>query len=226
MLVSHRKRFIYTKTVKTAGTSVESYFEPYCMPEGEWEFSNAREEYVSPTGIIGYRGDDKDARKSAKWWNHMSAAAIRNQLGASVFDGYFKFCVIRNPFDKVVSAFHFFSAQSGQHASLLTLDRDSLKQQFELWVSNGKLAIDRNKYLIDNVISVDYFIRYESLHAGIEHVCNVLGIPFEPEKIPRLKSGIRAGAFSVADYYTPRSIEIVATAYEFELDHFGYMKPF
>lgn len=35
MLISHRKRFIFTKTAKTAGTSVESYFEQYCMPEGE-----------------------------------------------------------------------------------------------------------------------------------------------------------------------------------------------
>jgi hypothetical protein len=31
MLVSHLKKFIFTKTKKTAGTSVESVFEPYCM---------------------------------------------------------------------------------------------------------------------------------------------------------------------------------------------------
>ena len=56
MLVSHRYKFIFTKTVKTAGTSIESYFEKYCMPEGEWKESHNREEYVSETGIIGYRG--------------------------------------------------------------------------------------------------------------------------------------------------------------------------
>ena len=33
MLISHPKRFIYTKTVKTAGTSVEVYFEPWCREE-------------------------------------------------------------------------------------------------------------------------------------------------------------------------------------------------
>ena len=55
MLISHRKRFIYTKTVKTAGTSVESYFEPYCMREGEWSFSHSRAEYVSEAGIVGIR---------------------------------------------------------------------------------------------------------------------------------------------------------------------------
>jgi len=53
MLVSHKEEIHYTKTLKTAGTSVEVYFEPYCMPEGEWSFGHARAEYVSQAGIIG-----------------------------------------------------------------------------------------------------------------------------------------------------------------------------
>ena len=31
MLISHICRFIYLKTRKTAGTSVEIYFEPFCV---------------------------------------------------------------------------------------------------------------------------------------------------------------------------------------------------
>jgi hypothetical protein len=54
MLISHRYRFICTKTVKTAGTSVENFFEEFCMPEGEWTESHGRDEYESPTGIISY----------------------------------------------------------------------------------------------------------------------------------------------------------------------------
>ena len=37
MLVSHQKKFIFTKTKKTEGTSVESFFEPYCVLEVTWE---------------------------------------------------------------------------------------------------------------------------------------------------------------------------------------------
>lgn len=33
MLVSHRKKFIFAKTKKTASTSVESVFETYCIHE-------------------------------------------------------------------------------------------------------------------------------------------------------------------------------------------------
>jgi hypothetical protein len=104
MLISLRKKFICTKTVKTAGTSVESYFEPYCMLEGEWQFSYGREEYVDQSGIIGYRGT---VRKSKTWTNHMSAEAIKELIGEKIWNSYFKFCVIQNPYDKLISAFHF-----------------------------------------------------------------------------------------------------------------------
>ena len=73
MLISHRKRFIYTKTVKTAGTSVEVYFEPWCLPENTWTFSHARDQTVCADGIIGYRGNN---RGDSSWWNHMPASLI------------------------------------------------------------------------------------------------------------------------------------------------------
>ena len=103
MLVSHRYRFIYTKTVKTAGTSVESYFERFCMPDGTWQQSHERSEYESSSGIIGFRG--VVIPENTRWWNHMPADLIKRQLGQDVWDSYFKFCVIRNPYEKCISAF-------------------------------------------------------------------------------------------------------------------------
>lgn len=55
MLCSHSKHFLYFKTKKTAGTSVEIYFEPYCLPPGSWRPEHARAETVSGFGIIGSR---------------------------------------------------------------------------------------------------------------------------------------------------------------------------
>src|SRR4029453_8467383 len=117
MLVSHRHRFIYTKTMKTAGTSVEVYFEPYCMPAGTWQFSHHRSQQISDAGIIGFRGP-RQHRPEVKWWNHMPAATIRERVGPEVWDGYFKFCVIRNPFDKAISVFHFAKAHRARWGGL------------------------------------------------------------------------------------------------------------
>src|SRR5437773_1040796 len=98
MLVSHKHKFIYAKTIKTGGTSVESFFEPFCMHADEWEFTHARDEYESTAGIIGYRGPALTDGQRVKWSPHMHAADMRQQLGPTVYDSYFKFCVIRNPF--------------------------------------------------------------------------------------------------------------------------------
>jgi len=36
MLVSHLKKFIFIKSMKTASTSVEVYFERYCVADQNW----------------------------------------------------------------------------------------------------------------------------------------------------------------------------------------------
>jgi Sulfotransferase family len=230
MLVSHRKHFIYTKTAKTAGTSVEVYFEPYCTPEGEWRFQHGHAEYKSDSGIIGYRGK-KNGEK--KWFNHMPAALIQRQLGKDVWDEYFKFCVVRNPFDKVVSAFHFAEAQKSDPVagekrrtrtkSLAdTVHRFPIKERFRSWILEGSFPMDRGAYTIDGKICMDYFIRYEDMENGVKHVCQVLEIPFEPERIPNLKTGFRPRGLSLRDYYSPETIKLVVEQYAFEFNNFGY----
>ena len=83
MLISHRKKFIYTKTPKTAGTSVEVYFERFCAPDGAWKFDHERDQYVGSSGIIGARGSYAE---SAGWYNHMSACEIRRKAGSLIWD--------------------------------------------------------------------------------------------------------------------------------------------
>ena len=84
---------------------------------------------------------------------------------------------------------------------------------------------DRNKYLIDGEICIDYFIRYEDLENGIKHVCDKLEVDFESENIPRLKSGIRNKQLSVNEFYDSETVDIVSELYAFELDYFGYAAP-
>lgn len=221
MLVSHRKKFIYTKTAKTGGTSVEVYFEPYCMPEGAWSFAHARPEYVSQTGIIGFRGKGG----GGVWYNHMPAQQIRKQVGDAVWRDYFKFCVIRDPFDKLVSAFHFFETRGAGGAGSGGADPAAVVKRFREWIRLGNSLDDRDKYLIDGQVCVDYFIRYEELHAGIRQVCATLDIPFEPERLPHLKGGFRPANLRLGDYYDAKTIDLVRRQYRFEIERFGYDPP-
>jgi len=102
MLISHRKQFIFFKTEKTAGTSVEVYFEKYCFPQGNYEYEEPRDEYINEeTGIIGPRGGD-----GRKFNSHMPASEVKKIVPMSIWNSYYKFTIIRNPFDKIVSYFY------------------------------------------------------------------------------------------------------------------------
>jgi len=237
MLISHRKRFIYTKTVKTAGTTVESYFEPYCMREGEWAFSHPRAEYISEAGIVGIRSGEPLEIQGTIWWNHMPALAVRALIGETIWNDYFKFCVVRNPFDAVVSAYRYFwaskqppRAEPAGYLSRITSAfsksnaHTELRSSFETWLRSVRLPFDRNKYCIDGRLCMDGIIRYESLFDGIHDACRRLDIAFQPERVPHLKKSEKP-EFPLESYYTRASLDLVERAYQFELDTFGYGKP-
>jgi hypothetical protein len=219
MLVSHRLKFIYTKTVKTAGTSVELYFEPFCVagaPTKSNPGSDARDEYVSETGIVGFRGPDRPS--TAVWWNHMPAADIKRLLGDSIWNSYFKFCVVRNPFDKVVSLFYFHRKTGRAEVDPSKSDRE----QFEHWLVNRSFSVDRNKYVIDGKFCLDDVIKYEQLHQDMERICERVGVPWNPSALPMVKTGMRPSGSTIGAMYSRASADLVRKRFAFEFAHFGY----
>jgi hypothetical protein len=242
MLISHRYKFIYTKTVKTAGTSVEAYFERFCLPDGDERVpTDARDEHESTAGIVGYRGKLREKPRwyqyrgrlvaNPKWFNHMSAALIRRQIGAEIWDSYFKFSVVRNPFDKAISAFEHFGRDHAVPSGLTgwifrQRHRSCTPEQlrFRHWMRRG-LPRDRDKLVIDSRVCLDDVIRYESLETDLARICGRIGVPWEPERLPRFKADFRRPESTAARLYTPTAIRRVEKVYAFELDHFGYSCP-
>ncbi len=214
VLISHEKKFIYTKTAKTAGTSVEVYFEKYCAPSDEYQFSHSRDFMESNVGIIGARGafDEKP-----KWYSHMSLKQIKAQLTNQQWSNYFKFCVIRSPFDLMISYFYF------KHRDLGVKDMTKQKQLrlFRTWLQDNHVR-NKNKYQINGKLCMDYFIRYEKLNEGIQDVCAKIDVPFESDRIQKLKSGYRNSEIAISEFYDARSRKIIETKFAFEIAHFNY----
>lgn len=217
MLVSHRYKFIFLKTMKTAGTSVESYFEQYCMKEGEWTQQHQRDEYISESGIIGYRGGNKG---EAKFYNHMPASELKQILGDGIWNNYFKFSVIRCPFEKVVSAFYW-SRKITKQETLFQSPEDEIAA-FQQWFKKTDGVRDRHTFMIDDKPAPDFFIRHERLSEDIQTVCTKLALPFEPELIPTFKAGVTNNSIPVADFYNAELIEKVNRLFFFEISSFGY----
>jgi hypothetical protein len=170
----------------------------------------------------------------------MPTLAIKRQLGDEIWSNYFKFCVIRNPFDKAVSAYYFFKDCEGnrsrikdrqplfrriQSKFISSSKRDSPQYLFEDWILDGGMFRDRDNYVIDDRICVDAFIRFENLQEDIEKICTKLGLGFDPGRIPHHKKYSGDKRPGPAEIFTRKSIEAISKMYRFEIEQFGYQPP-
>ena len=219
MLVSHRKLFIYLKTPKAAGTSVEIFFERYCKPEDQAESEQeARPEQISAEGIVGYRGVGTGG---STWWNHMHPPQVRKLLGEEIWTRYFKFCVIRNPFDQLVSLW--WMRGVGDDAAQAQADMAFARTAFCGWVlEQPRLWSARHIYTIDGKLCVDATIRYENLVSDVSKICERLGVPADTDRLGRFKSGLRRRPEGYRAYYSRAARERVEREQAEDLAMFGY----
>ncbi|KEJ94117.1 Sulfotransferase family protein [Pseudosulfitobacter pseudonitzschiae] len=208
MLVSHAHKFIYTKTLKTAGTSVEVFLEPYCRPPGTAAEHHTAQS-VTEYGIVGARGKGSGG---GKFRNHMTAAAIKKHIDAEIWDSYHKFCVVRNPYDKVVSWFWMHCAPN-LRAELAELDFDKTVEVFSHWLLvRPELPVDRQAYTIRGQKVVDRFVRYEHLDDDLEQLCADLDL--ENGALGTYKSASRSHRDQpFTRYYNKETAQVVAKAF-------------
>ena len=222
MLVSHLRNFIFLKSIKTAGTTVEIFFEEFCRPnaqiylEGE-EWTRSVE---SVEGIIGTRGKFAE---NEKYYNHKTAEELRSELGNEVWSDYFKFSIVRNPYDELISRFWFF-LDSKARISLLGADLGATQKEFKKWVMTQE-NLNSRIYLIDGKLEIDFMIRYEFLEEDVGRVCTLLGVEKNVSELQKFKSGIRPreGIWSLnSDYFDSDSIAYVESHFAWELKRFNY----
>ena len=226
MLVSHSHRFIYLKTAKTAGTSIEAYFEPYCRPENSGPVQHHCDQHESTAGIVGYRGPNRTGKK---WFNHMPASAVRRHVGEEIWSSYFKFCAVRNPWQKAISAFAFQKHKDGTSMPQPTLaDRirhplhTSKQLLFLCWLQTGRQPIDKDIYAPDGTFFVDGIIRHECLENDMDAICQHLGLPWEVQKMDSHKMGIRPPGMTAACMVRAPADRLIRDSYQFEIDTFNY----
>lgn len=205
VLISHIYKFIYIKNVKVAGTSIEAYFEKYCMdPSINHIIQHKLDSKISKYGIVGNREDGK----KTKYLNHLGATKIKEYLGNNIFNSYFKFCVIRNPYDKMVSLYN------------MSVNRDGYKGSFSEFVKNHD-CINYYRYFIDDKSCIDFYIRYEFLHEDLKKVCEKLNIEYDINKLPKFKSNFRKEK-DYKKYYNKELKKIVYNKHKKEFELFSY----
>jgi hypothetical protein len=208
VLISHIYKFIYIKNFKVAGTSVEAFFEKYCLdPNMVYKQTHERDEVVTKYGIVGNRKQGKTHR----YYDHMTSKEVRLALGNKTFQQYFKFCVVRNPYDKMVSKYHF------------QKDQPFDKAAFKEFCKKNDCSNIKNCITKDGKPKCDYYIRYENLEEDIQQVCQHVGIKDSHlEDLPSYKSEYRKDRRHYRDYYDEETRKIVYEKHKREFEFFKY----
>lgn len=199
MIVSHRHRLVFIKTLKTAGTSIEVYLSPRVGDDA----------VVTP---IWPAEPGHEPRNHEGFYNHMSASEARDALGEDRWADYFSFAVERNPWDKLVSHY---AMERHRHRGQLDWDTYFAHQEM-LSFRSIYCAPDGNGVLVDRVI------RYEQLDEGLGEIFAARDIEWSGSLGVRAKSGFRDTNRHYRDYYSDAQRQRVAEACAWEIETFGY----
>lgn len=221
VLISHKYKFIYIKNKKVAGSSVESFFGQFCIdPKKKYEFTDKIDLHIDNYGIIGSRlkGSKKFKNCNQQWKPHKTAKSIKNDIGDTIFNKYLKFCVVRNPYDKLVSGYYYDCSKKNKIPTITDFKRRLKIRQ------GGRLNNLKFIHSEDGKNSVcDFFIRFEHLEEDIIKLCKILNIKkYNISDLPRHKSTFRNDKLHYSKFYDEEAISIVKKKFENELKLFGY----
>lgn len=150
------------------------------------------------------------ALKMRKTHCHMSASAIRKRVGEKKWNSYFKFSFVRNPYDKLVSQYHYNRQSFGYE--------DATFKEYATAFGEGKQIStypQLNSWYLDE--EVDFVGRFENLQQDFETVCEKIGAT--DLMLPHKNKSKHK---HYTEYYDDEIKQIVAEKYALDIENFGY----
>lgn len=229
MIVSHKYKFIFLKTNKTAGTSIEIALSKFCGKDDiispitpadekiriDLGYPHARNygyAALSSYSIRDFIDVLRLKRLKPVCFAHMPARDLKPLLGDEVWNSYYKFCFERNPWDRLVSLYYWRNQK---------IPRPTISQFLDSDIPAALKEKGRNVYMIDGKVAVDKIYLFENLQEAMIDIQNRLGLP-EPLILPRAKSGVRKDVRHYSEILTAEEGRRVEEMFGAEIEMFGY----
>ncbi|MEQ9303870.1 MAG: sulfotransferase family 2 domain-containing protein [Marinoscillum sp.] len=210
MLISHSHRFIFIHVYKNAGSSIKHALADYNYKTygstgwvDKWRF------------VLGLY----PKHFSQDYPGHVKSVELKEKMDNEVFSTYFKFAVVRNPFDWQVSLYNYARMDTSHHQHELTKSFGSFDEYFE-WRVNGNFSL-QSDFVCDSAgdLLVDRVLRFERLGEDFKDVCDYLNI--NGKGLPH-RNISKEGDYK--QYYSPDSANMVRQNFGLDFEVFGYFK--
>lgn len=212
MIISHGRKFIFVHVPKTGGTALSLALEDRAMADdiliGDTPKAVKRRKRFKP--LIAEHRLSKHSKLS-----DMQAVLSPQELAS-----YFKFTLVRNPWDWAVSYFHWLQMQTWDHHAVTAAKSLSFDAFLRDPVISHGLALPYGQYLTnrDGQEMEAHFFRLERLDEELAPLWDHLGFDLGP--IARKNASERARDFR--QYYSDADRDLVAQLCAVDIARFGY----
>jgi len=236
-IISHRHRFIFLKSRKTAGTSIERALLPVLAAGDQVAISTENEPlniraFDTPNrtrpGFFAEKTIKRLLRRTGhsamKLREHMPANAVKRHVGEGIWRDYLTVTVERDPWRRLVSLWRW---RCRHHR--LKVDFESFLEAIESGSRQRELAVgarrwsNRPFYEIDGQRAVDQVLQFDTIGADFRRFCDQLDLPVKGP-LPRAKVIHSSGA-EPAQALTADQIERIGRLCQREIEYFGYRPP-
>lgn len=212
MIISRGRRYVFVHIPKTGGTSLATALEERAMRDdiliGDTPKAQRRKHR-----LVGLES-------RGRLWKHAGLGDIDGLLGADELAGMFAFTLVRNPWDRVVSYYHWLRMQQFDHQAVRLAKALGFKDFAQNQSIGRGFADAPASSFMTTAAGIEHcavYIRLEVFKEDATPLFDHLGFSFD---LPNLNRSSRKADYR--SYYDEATMQAVATWCATDIDRFGY----
>ncbi|MEM6408302.1 MAG: sulfotransferase family 2 domain-containing protein [Pseudomonadota bacterium] len=214
MIYSARHNYLFIHIPKTGGTSMALALEARA----------ARDDIMlcDTPKALRRRKRVAGVQSSGRLWKHARLRDLYGLLTQDQIDAAQVFTMVRNPWDRMVSYYHWLQDQSFEHAAVALAKR----LDFSAFLNHPqtRASFQTNPYTSyvktrDGVDACALFVRLEHLEEDLPRLEALIGLKLRP--FPHENASQRRPAFQ--SYYKDADRELLAALCASDIERFGYV---
>lgn len=173
-----------------------------------------------------------EPKRKSFWTNHNTLEEYRLKHPKLSLEKFFKFTIVRNPWDRLVSDYFHYKEQPLVRRGNVISARDVAVQRymprsFEEFVENNYYPISKFKpgrlrpqldYLtLNGVVDMNFIARFENLEQDFKYIVEM--VEKHGAKLPKIRASRHR---HYTEYYNEKTKALVAETYKEDISYFGY----